>query len=147
MKKLAIITLLAATFIGAGAPQARAGWLHTNAVAVAAGQTNAVVDIPLAQPLSRNEAPALSCVSVENVSGYGTGTVTFASVDFGHEMALANVGTVSPGVSSDIWPKHAYVPHTTTNAEPYMVRLLRVRVVQQTTNSTPTVYRIGAITQ
>lgn len=147
MKKLAIITLIAATIVGAGAQAAYAGYLHTNTVTVAAGQTNAVSDIPLAQPLSRNEAPDLSAVSVENISGYGTGTVTFASVDFGHETVLATASTISPGVYSDIWPKHAYVPHTTTNTEPYMVRMLRVRVVQQTTNSTPTVYRIGAITR
>ena len=144
MKKL---MMLAAVAVIAFAGSARAGWLHTNTVTVAAGQTNAVTDVWLGVPLSRDYVPELSCVSAENVSGYGTGTVVFASYDFQREISLATASGVSPGVASTVWPMRAYVPHSTTNAEPYLVRTLRVRVGQASTNATPTVYKIGVITR
>lgn len=129
------------------AAQSALASLHTNVVAVSAGQTNGIVDITLSQPLNRDATPGISCLSVENVSGYGTGTVVFASYDFGRELTLSTAASVSPGVSSVVWPMRSYVPHSTTNAEPYLVRTLRVRVGQASTNSTPTLYRIGVITR
>jgi hypothetical protein len=121
--------------------------LHTNTVTVAAGQTNGITDITLSPPLIRDATAELNCLSVENVSGYGTGTVVFASYDFGREVAVSTAASISPGVSSTVWPMRTYVPNTATNAESYLVRTLRVRVGQASTNSTPTVYRIGVITR
>ena len=144
MKSIRII-IMAAVMVGAGAAQA--GLLHTNTVTVAAGQTNGVTDVALGMPLSRDDAPELNCVSAENVSGYGTGTVVFASYDFGREIAVATASGVSPGTFSPLWPMRSYMPHSTTNAEPYLVRTLRVRVGQSSTNSTPTIYKIGVLTR
>jgi hypothetical protein len=121
-----------------------AGTLIEGSVTVAAGETNAYGDITLNLSASR-EAPEIDRLSVANASGGGTGTVSFVALDAGVSVSVASTNSVAPGASAVIWPKRQYTVGSTTNAERYAARTLRVNVAQSVTNSADTVYNIGAL--
>lgn len=142
MKKM---MLLAAALTCAAAMPVRAAWIYDGTVTVAAGETNGVGELTLkCGTPSEASAGEVGIVAVANVSGYGTGTVVFVACDFGVEYAIATTNGIVPGAKAALWPKRLYVAGSATNAEPYTARRLLVRVTQASTNSTPTVYNVGA---
>ena len=143
-----MMLILAALAICLAAPVLKAGWLYDGTLTVAAGATNAVADITLkgGSPVDTFTAP-LDFVTVDNASGSGTGTVSWAAVVMGQEYTLASTNGIAPGAKAALWPRRTYAAGSATNAETWLTRTLRVRVTQASTNSTPTVYTLGAGTR
>ena len=147
-KTLLILACLALAAILA-APAARAeGLLVEGSVTVAAGATTASGDVTLNLSASR-EAGEIDHLTVVNASGGGTGTVSFAAYDAGVSVALASTNSLIPAATAALWPKRVWTYSagggTATNAEPYLVRTLRVSVTLSGTNSLATVFNVGAL--
>jgi hypothetical protein len=148
MKRLMLIAALAAL----GVQAARAGWLYEDTLTVQPGATNAVTDITLrGGSIAATWTSPLDFVAVANAAGSGTGNVSWTEVVLGEEYAIASTNGIAPGAKAALWPRRQYTLNAATNdaayAETYHMRTLRVRVWQASTNSTPTVYNLGAGTR
>lgn len=138
----------------------QAGGYYERTVTVAAGATSAGDWIDLST--TTIGCQAIDHAVVYHPSGAGSGTVYFASYDFGVTSNLFNSGVVIPLALRAVEPKRAYVTQkveyvvtgnvavatcsTYTNAEPHMLRLMRVNVTQ-VAQPAADVYKIGVYTR
>lgn len=139
-----------------------AGDFFPGKVTLAAGATNGQEDVVLVKQFG-DGATALDRFTATVTSGSGTGIVYLVSVDHGIETALANSTALSTTTLYDAQPKRAFVTTETvpyviaitggvtqaganlsvcTNRENYMLRAVRVKVVQPAA-SDATVYSFG----
>lgn len=153
---MAILMMVTALFTGV----AQAGGYYTKTLTVAAGATNKIDWIDL--NTTTIGCQAIDRVVVTHPTGAGTGTVYFASYDFEVASTLFNSGALIPAAIVNPHPKYEFatakvesvvtseVPYTVasaiTNAEPYMVRQLRLNVIQ-VAQPTADTYNVGVFTK
>ena len=139
-------------------------WIPVKIV-VPASSTNVYTDVELSQTFGDK------CLSIDHftatvVSGSGTGTVSFASVDHGIETAIVTSGNLNTTTLYSNYPARSSVTeavvgyavvtgdvvvtgtylNTTTNKQDYLLRTIRVRVNQPAASGS-TVYNAAIFTK
>ena len=146
MKKFTILMLASALAVGsvwAG------GFLYTDSVMVTNGGTSAQSVFTIGSKTGDDISFVDRFVAV-NVSGNGTGTVSFAAYDLGVTVPVAVSGALTQGNAYTNWPRAVFhdPAATSTNAdpdfvaEPYSVRKCILSVSQEAVTN-DTVYKFG----
>lgn len=114
-------------------------------VSVPANTITASVDVVLA-PAFGEKCQFVDHFTAAVSSGTGTGTVSFISLDHGIESSLVTSGKLTSGTLYSNPPRQAIVTSGVTNIQEYLVREVRVKVIQPATNVV-TVYNAAIFTK
>ena len=126
-----------------------AGDWYSGTVKLAAGATNGTADVVMAKQFGATAA-SLDRFTAAITDGAGTGAVYLVSLDHGLETAIANSGNLNSTTLYDVQPKRQFTSgivqnyavvtgnvvvtgsyiNTVTNKENYMLRSVRVKVLQ-----------------
>jgi len=116
-------------------------------ISVPANTITSSVDIVLS-PTFGDKALSIDHVTAALTSGISTGTVYFASVDHGIETAIVNSGALTLNSLYAGYPlKEVSSGSVTNNVVPYMLRTVRIRVIQANASTPATVYNAAIFTK
>jgi hypothetical protein len=114
-------------------------------ISVPANTITSSVDVVLA-PTFGEKCQSVDHFTAAVVSGTGTGTVAFISVDHDIETAIATSSHLTSGTLYSNLPRQVAVAGAVTNVQEYLVRMMRVKVIQPATNVV-TVYNAAIFTK
>lgn len=142
MKKLFMSTVCALC-----AALALAGDWFPVKISVPANTITSSVDVVLS-PTFGEKCQSVDHVTAALTSGVSTGTVYFASVDHGIETAIVNSGALTLNSLYAGYPlKEVSSGSVTNNVVPYMLRTVRIRVIQANASTPATVYNAAIFTK